>query len=123
MKTIGKIFKLLVFVTWFAGWGLAAASLHVVRTPDKVVVVPKDRLTFNETYADIREWTTDDVASHPQLTARLTATGRSDLLANVPVKTVENELKKATESSESHNSSLLSHPTTTPAVQSKSIFD
>ena len=31
MKTIAKIFKLLVFVTWLAGWGLAAASLHVVR--------------------------------------------------------------------------------------------
>lgn len=123
MKTIAKMFKLLVLVTWLAGWGLAAASLHVVRTPEKVIVVPKDKLTFSETYADIREWTTDDAMNHPQVVARLTATGRGDLLADLPAKTVEKEVKKATEPKEAHESSLVSHPTTKPASQSKSIFD
>ena len=35
MKTI---FRLLVFVLLVAGWGLAALSVHVVRTPEQVPV-------------------------------------------------------------------------------------
>lgn len=122
MKSIAKIFKLIVFITWVSGWALAASALHVVRSPDKVVVIPKDRLGFSETYVDIRPWTATDAKDHPQLVARLIATGKEDLITNLPLV----KEPAATPAATPHESSkLLPEPkaTTYPASHGKSIFD
>lgn len=59
-----------------SGWGLAASCLYVVRTPNGVVVLPKNSLSFADTYADTRQWTDKDFSSHKALVERLTNTGR-----------------------------------------------
>ena len=72
-----KIFKFLVFILLIGGWALAALSLHVIRTPQKVIVVPKNRLHYEGTYVDTRDWTPDDVKNHEALVERLVATGKT----------------------------------------------
>ena len=129
MKAIRKIFKLLSFVTWVGGWALAASALHVVRASDsasageKVVIIPKDRLHFRQTYVDMRNWSAADAANHPQFAARLTAAGKGDLITNLPLA---RETSASNAPTADTNSSLVvanPAPTTTPAQQSNSIFD
>lgn len=83
MKAIAKTFKFLVVVTWLAGWALAALSLHVVRTPDKIGIVPKDELNIKDTYVDTRTWTTETAFAHPMLTKRIFASGKDHLFVHL----------------------------------------
>ena len=70
-------------VLLFAGWGLAALSLHVVRTDGGVAVVPKDSIGLADTWADVRGWSVDDLPAHQGLVVRLINTGKFEALAGV----------------------------------------
>ena len=63
-----------------SGWILAAAALHVVVTPGRLTIMPKDRLGFSQTFVDARHWTLADVSSHPVVSDRLVHLGREQLL-------------------------------------------
>ena len=79
MRTIVRlIFCLLLLV----GWGLAALSLHVVRTGEQIPItlVPKEKLGIEDTYVDTRNWTADDVAAHPEVVRKLIDTQQADVL-------------------------------------------
>lgn len=80
MKTI---WRLLIVAFMVGGWALSAAALHVIYTGNRITLLPKERLSFNDTYVDPRGWTLNDVASHPLLTQRLIEAGKIDLLAHV----------------------------------------
>jgi hypothetical protein len=80
MKTL---FRLVFCGLLLAGWGLAALSLHVVRTPTAIGLVPKSRLGIVDTYVDTRHWKMADVADHPLLVRRLLDSGQADLLRHV----------------------------------------
>jgi hypothetical protein len=82
MKTI---FRLLVFVLLVAGWGLAALSVHVVRTPEQVPVtlVTKQRLGIRDTYVDTTKWTLDDVSKHPGVVSQLINSQKVDALKHL----------------------------------------
>ena len=83
MKTILRLFVFLLVVT---GWALAALSLHVVRTPGapkEFIVVPKNRLHYQDTYVDTRAWTVDDISNHPTVAQRLIDTGKASALGHV----------------------------------------
>ena len=80
------MFKLFVLFLLVGGWALSAAALHVVRTPANlltVTVIPKNELSFEDTYVDTRQWTMEDVPKHDDLVRRIITTGRSDVLAHV----------------------------------------
>ena len=77
-----QLFRAVVMVLLVGGWTLAGSALHVVRTPTSVVVIPKDRLRFADTYVDTRKWTLVDDRAHPVVVARLLATGHANLLAH-----------------------------------------
>lgn len=81
MKTA---FRLLFCGLLLLGWGLAALSLHVVRTPTAIGLIPKDRLGITDTFVDTRSWTLKDAADHPAVISRILATGQSDLLRHIP---------------------------------------
>ena len=72
-----KLFLFVTFLMLIAGWALAAASLHVVRTAGPipkvggVALIPKDRLTYRETYVDVTAWTDAQLAEHPSLGRKL----------------------------------------------------
>jgi hypothetical protein len=80
-----SIFRLFVLVLLVVGWGLAALSLHVIRTPDEVPItlVPKDQFGIKDTYVDTRKWTLDDAAEHPQLVAKLIESGKANVLKHL----------------------------------------
>ena len=80
-----SLFRLFVFVLLLAGWGLAALSLHVIRTPGEmpVTIVTKDKLGVRDIYVDTRQWTLEDVPRHPDLVERLIESGNADALKHV----------------------------------------
>lgn len=113
MKTL---FRLIVVVLLVAGWGLAALSLHVVRARgsesggDRIVLIPKQRLSITDTYADARTWTIANVGEHEQLVERIIQSGKADSFAYVvqdPKGDVQRQLEDALKSS-SHDED---HPT------------
>jgi hypothetical protein len=82
VKSLIRFLCLLLIV---GGWGLAALSLHVVRTPDpgnaqqsQFLIIPKNRLGADDTYVDARTWTMSDVRDHGWLFLRVLQTGKAD---------------------------------------------
>lgn len=80
MKTL---FRLLVLILFLSGWALAGLSLHVIRTPEHVALVPKDTLGIRDTYVDTRLWTMDDLAQHSSMVQRLVEADKGMLLKHV----------------------------------------
>lgn len=80
--------RLVLLAVLAGGWGLAAAALHVVIVPGQaegaiaVLVIPKNRLGFAETYVDARGWSAADVQGHEALVSRLIEAGNSQHLAH-----------------------------------------
>ena len=112
MKTL---FRLIVCILLVAGWGLAALSLHVVRAQgDRIVLIPKQRLSIIDTYADARTWTLANVGEHEQLVERIIQSGKADSFAYVvenPKGDVSRQLEDALKSSARDED----HPTKTLA--------
>jgi hypothetical protein len=75
-----QMIRAVTVVLLAGGWSLAASAVHVIRTPSNIAIVPKDRLTFHETWVDTRKWTLADDQAHPAVVARLVHLGRADLL-------------------------------------------
>jgi hypothetical protein len=74
-----SLFRLVQLSLLLSGWGLAALSLHVVRTPDKIGLIPKERLGITDTYVDARTWTLSDLSSHSALIQRVLEADKADL--------------------------------------------
>jgi hypothetical protein len=87
VKKILKFTFIVAFV--FGGWALAAASLHVVRAPGSmcrgyvplnVQLIPKNTLTFTDTWVDTTQWSAADVDAHPAFRDRLRQANKLDLI-------------------------------------------
>jgi len=70
--------RLVFLLLLLAGWSVAALSVHVIRTPDRIIVIPKERLGIEDTYVDARKWTKGDMANHPDLVKRVLEAGKAD---------------------------------------------
>lgn len=92
MKTL---FRLIVLVLLLGGWGLAALSLHVVRTPQTLTIVPKNRLGIVDTVVDTRGWSLDDAAEHPDVVARLLELDKIDLIEHLAEDRSEKDFERA----------------------------
>ncbi len=94
MKTL---IRLIVFLLLVGGWGLAAMSLHIVRTPTasrEFIVVPKNRIGFHDTYVDTRGWTIDDVPNHKGVVGRMIDTEKYMAIAHVTGETAPAEVQQ-----------------------------
>lgn len=88
MKTL---FRLVVLTLMAGGWALAAASVHVVRTPQSswpVVFIPRSHMAcgiddLRETYVDTSGWTLAQAAEHPDLVIRIIETANVEYLRHV----------------------------------------
>ena len=92
-----NLFRLIVFVLLVGGWALAAASLHVVRTPTaarEFIIVPKNRLGVADTYVDTRAWTLDDASNHPAVVRRMIETEKYMALSHVTGETEPAEVQQ-----------------------------
>ena len=87
--------RLVLLALFASGWALAAAAVHVVIVPGesegeddwKVLLLPKNRMSFAGTYTDTRLWTAADAREHEDLVNRLIESGHGPRLAHV----LENE--------------------------------
>jgi hypothetical protein len=78
-----NLIRMVTLFLLLCGWGLAAASLHVVVSPNHLpVFIPKDRMGFHDTYVDTRKWTLDDVRAHRDVVLRIAQVGKAELLAH-----------------------------------------
>lgn len=70
------------FVGLLAGAGLMALafSWHVVQAEDGLHWVRNDRSGLADCYADIRTWSAQDWAEHPELAHSLVKAGKQDLV-------------------------------------------
>ncbi|HWB53715.1 MAG TPA: hypothetical protein VG722_05960 [Tepidisphaeraceae bacterium] len=75
--------RAILFFGMVSGWALSAACVYVVRTPTGWIVMPKNSLSFKDTYADTRHWTADDLPDHRALVQRLISTNREEELSDV----------------------------------------
>ncbi len=82
-----SLIRLVALVVCLSGWAVASLALYFVRVPDpgnpqesRLVVVPKNRLTLDDTYTDARAWTMSDVNKHPLVVLRLLRAGKADEL-------------------------------------------
>jgi hypothetical protein len=78
-----SLFRLVFCALLLTGWGLAGLSLHVIRTPTAIGLIPKSRLGVVDTYVDTRHWKMADVADHPLVVKRILDSGQADLLHHV----------------------------------------
>ena len=78
MKALGRLLLTLILLGNLLL--LAALSVHVVRSANRVRVMPKAHLTLLETYEGVTNWTADDAKNHPEVVARVIASGHGDLL-------------------------------------------
>lgn len=108
-----KILKLILAGFVLSGWLLAVAALHVLVLPGwNFGLVPKDHLSFTDTYVDARNWTAADAAQHPALIKRLIEAGRADWLSSIAGTPGENLDQKLKE--------LLTQPPEEPKSDEKS---
>ena len=79
------IFRLFVLILLVAGWGLAALSLHVIRTKEQIPItlITKDKFGLTDTWVDTTTWTMQDVAKHPIVVERLIRSHKTDVLKHV----------------------------------------
>lgn len=93
-----KLFRVVIFVLLVGGWGLAATSLHVVRTPAtasrEFIIVPKNRIGIQDTYVDTRAWTLDDASNHAGIVRRMIETEKYMALAHVTGETEPAEVQQ-----------------------------
>jgi hypothetical protein len=106
------IYRTACWSVFLGGWGLAALSLHVVRTPEKIGLIPKDRLGFTDTFVDARKWTLSDASAHPELIRRVIEADKAELFRYM-----------ANPSSGDIAQQLSAQISNSPAAQSTSMFD
>lgn len=97
MKTL---FRLVMLVLTLGGWALAAASVYVIRSPEKITIIPRNRVEFlgiPQVYVDTRAWQLDDVAKHSAVVARMISCGKASLLQHLAPQMGEKELTQRLE--------------------------
>lgn len=80
MKRVAAVLLVLSIGGFGAYW---LAGHHVVRAESGYLILKKRFLSFDDTYVDVRKWTSADYDRHPQLKRALVNQGYSDLLADL----------------------------------------
>jgi hypothetical protein len=75
-----RIITLLLAAMTGGGVVYTAFQYHVVRSDQRLLLVPKQRADWHEAYVDIRGWTFREWGDHPDLTKNLTAAGHGELV-------------------------------------------
>jgi len=136
---VKKVLKFVLIVAFvFGGWTLAAASLHIVRAPGKmcwgyipanIQIVPKNALSFRETWVDTTKWSSADVANHATFVDRLHQANKMELVKEAmerpsPADTTASAVPQHGAPAVTPEPAATPAPTpAAPAAPQKSIFD
>lgn len=77
------VLRVVFWTLLVGGWGLALASVYVVRVPGRVMLIPKDRLTWSSTVVDTTGWSAEDLQSNREVVARMVSLGHARQLAHL----------------------------------------
>jgi hypothetical protein len=91
MKMIVTVMLILLIAGFSAYW---LAGHHVVRAESGYLVLEKRFLSLNDTYVDVRGWTSADYDRHPQLKRALIIQGYDDLLADLGRKEIQSSIEE-----------------------------
>lgn len=76
-----KTFYFCLAALLLLGFGLyLPAANHFVRTGRGVIILDKRFLTYADTFADVREWSSADFDAHPELKSAMINQGYRDML-------------------------------------------
>ena len=78
-KLISIIFWVLVGMALMYGM----LSHHIVRTEERWLLVPKDRIELRDTYVNMRGWTSKDLQEHPQVVRALVENNHKDVVVTI----------------------------------------
>ena len=122
-----SIFRLIVCLLLLVGWGLAALSLHVIRTPNDIPIslVPKENFSIRDTWVDTTKWSMEDVSQHPRFVEKLIRVGKTDLLKHVVTDKnadVPSQLSDAIQHAERHERSKPAPATTTAGATARGLL-
>jgi outer membrane biosynthesis protein TonB len=135
---VKKVLKFVLIVAFvFGGWALAAASLHVVRAPGKmcwgyipanIQIVPKNALSFRETWVDTTKWSSADVANLATFVDRLHQANKMELVKEAmdrpsPADTTASAVPQRNAPAVSTEPTPTPVPAAPAAPAQKSIFD
>ncbi len=63
---------------------MASATMHVILYPPYLIgILPKDRMSFQDSFVDARNWTADDLVKHPVVVKRILSAGKTHWLTHV----------------------------------------
>jgi hypothetical protein len=71
-----------------------ATTYHVVRAADGMHLVPKQPPRLSETYVDIRTFTLNDWAGHPQLASALVQANQQQLLGDSAASAIQDKVNQ-----------------------------
>jgi hypothetical protein len=130
---VKKLIKFVLVVAFvLGGWTLAAASLHVVRAPGSmcrgliptsIQVIPKNTLTFKDTWVDTTRWNAADVAAHPVFVDRLQQTNKMELIKAAMDKPAPSEAQASATPAHAPVTAPPAAPAAPAPSAPKSIFD
>ena len=75
-----RLFALLIAAAVGGGIVFTAFQFHVVRSEERVLLVPRRQADWHDAYVDIRSWSYREWANHPDLSENLVASGHGDLV-------------------------------------------
>jgi hypothetical protein len=81
-----KTWALVLLVAVLGGLAYWGARHHVVKTEQGAIVLTKRFLTYADTAVDVRPWSFDEFAAHPELKKALIDQGYQDLLEQLKTR-------------------------------------
>jgi len=75
-----RLFALVLGTLFGAALMYMAFQYHVVRTPDRVLLVRKQQTSLTDAYVDIRNWSFREWRDHPELARAMFHQGHGDLI-------------------------------------------
>jgi hypothetical protein len=91
MKRIAAVILVLSIGGFGAYW---LAGHHVVRAESGYLILEKRFLSVDDTYVDVRSWTSADYDRHPQLKRALIIQGYDDLLADLRRSEIQDSIEE-----------------------------
>ena len=78
----GITFFLTIFIVLFIVLGSITLllNIHIVKTDKEIVTLWKDKLTFEDTFVDVRDWGPLDYVRHPGISKGLMKKGYDEIV-------------------------------------------
>ncbi len=78
-----------------AGLMFGALNYHVVKTNEKVHLIPKQKASLRETYVDVRDFSPQQWTEHPELAAAIMTAGKPEIMQGSAMQSIHGAVDSA----------------------------